>query len=57
MASPQEEAGTPWWQARWPRRLLKEKEASFFLAAHCKSRSQMDHTLLHYKARLFLKIR
>jgi hypothetical protein len=46
-----------WWQRRWPRELLKEKESSWHVAGHCRSRTQMYHTLMHYKARLFLKIR
>ena len=46
----------PWWQRRWPRAMLREKESRWRLADHCRSRTQLYHTLLHYKFRLFLKV-
>jgi hypothetical protein len=46
----------PWWKNKWPKELLKEKESQWSVADHCRCRTQMYHTLLHYKARLFLKI-
>ena len=46
----------PWWQRKWPRAMLREKESRWRLADHCRSRTQLYHTLLHYKFRLFLKV-
>ena len=45
------------WQTRWPLQLVAEKESSWELSSHCKHRTQLYHTLLHYKFRLMLKIR
>ena len=47
----------PWWKRRWSRSLLAEKESTWYLASHCRCRTQLYHTLLHYKLRLFLKIK
>eukprot|EP01036_Dinobryon_divergens_P029692 gene29692-38821_t len=52
-----EDEATPWWKKRWPQRLVSEEESTWELAAHCRSRTQLYHTLLHYKFRLMLKIR
>ena len=46
----------PWWQRKWPQAMLREKESKWRLADHCRSRTQLYHTLLHYKFRLFLKV-
>jgi len=47
----------PWWRRRWPQSLVRETESSWELAAHCRGRTQLYHTLLHYKFRLLLKIK
>ena len=46
-----------WWLKKWPRELNKEKESTWELGGHCRFRTQMYHTLLHYKFRLVLKVR
>jgi hypothetical protein len=52
-----EPSNIPWWKKKWSKELLKEKESRWSVADHCRCRTQMYHTLLHYKARLYLKIR
>eukprot|EP01039_Chlorochromonas_danica_P009958 gene9958-11008_t len=52
------EIDNKWWLRKLPQRLnYGETEVKFNLAAHCKNRSQLYHTLLHYKFRLLLKVR
>jgi len=46
-----------WWQRRWPGELTKGKESKWVLSGHCRGRTQLYHTLLHYKLRLLLKVR
>lgn len=46
-----------WWKQKFPRELTKEPESAFFLSTHCKNRTRLYHTLLHYKFRLLLSIR
>lgn len=46
-----------WWERKLPRSLHREEETTWHLALHCKYRTQLYHTLLHYKFRLLLKIR
>lgn len=46
-----------WWKQKFPRELTKEPETAFFLSYHCKNRTRLYHTLLHYKFRLLLTIR
>lgn len=46
-----------WWKQKFPRELTKEPESAFFLSTHCKNRTRLYHTLLHYKFRLLLTIR
>ena len=48
---------TPWWLQALPAGLTKGRESRWYLAGHCTFRTQMYHTLLHYKFRLLLKIR
>lgn len=50
-------ASTPWWQRKWGKDLSNEPETKWVVNSHCKRRTQMYHTLLHYKFRLILKIR
>ena len=47
----------PWWLQALPAGLTKGRESRWYLAGHCTFRTQMYHTLLHYKFRLLLKIR
>lgn len=46
-----------WWKKKWPGDLTRGKESRWFLSGHCCNRTQLYHTLLHYKLRLILKIR
>ena len=46
-----------WWQRKWPPQLMEGKESKWFLSGHCKGRTQLYHTLLHYKFRLLMKIK
>lgn len=47
----------PFWKRRWPKKLMQEKESVWNVTNHCKRRTQLYHTLLHYKLRLLLKAR
>ena len=47
----------PWWQQKWPKAMLRDPETRWQMADHCRSRTQLYHTLLHYKLRLFLKVK
>lgn len=51
------EAALPWWQRKWGRDLDSDPETKWVVNAGCKRRTQLYHTLLHYKFRLILKIR
>ena len=46
-----------WWKQRFPKQFIQEKERMFNLSIHCKNRTRLYHTLLHYKFRLLLTIR
>ena len=46
-----------WWKQRFPKQFIQEKERMFHLSIHCKNRTRLYHTLLHYKFRLLLTIR
>ncbi len=46
-----------WWEKYLPRKFATHKESQWWVAAHCKNRTQLYHTLLHYKFRLALKVR
>lgn len=46
-----------WWKRKWPGELTSGKESRWMLSGHCCNRTQLYHTLLHYKLRLFLKVR
>jgi hypothetical protein len=46
-----------WWKSKWPGALTSGKESRWMLSGHCCNRTQLYHTLLHYKLRLFLKVR
>jgi hypothetical protein len=48
---------TQWWLRKWPRQLVRERETTWELSSHCRSRTQLYHTLLHYKFRLLLQIK
>eukprot|EP01032_Pedospumella_encystans_P014566 gene14566-16721_t len=53
----EQELTRAWWKQKFPKELTREKESVFYLSAHCKSRTRLYHTLLHYKFRLLLNIR
>ena len=53
----EEEDNLPWWQRKWGKDLAAEAETEWVVNSHCKRRTQMYHSLLHYKLRLLLKIR
>eukprot|EP01032_Pedospumella_encystans_P009875 gene9875-11589_t len=53
----EQELTRAWWKQKFPKDLTREKESVFYLSAHCKSRTRLYHTLLHYKFRLLLNIR
>ena len=46
-----------WWKQKFPREFTSEKESIYFLSFHCKNRTRLYHTLLHYKFRLLMNIR
>ena len=46
-----------WWKKKWPGELTRGRESRWILTGHCCQRTQLYHTLLHYKLRLFLKVR
>jgi hypothetical protein len=46
-----------WWKQKFPREFTREKESIYFLSFHCKNRTRLYHTLLHYKFRLLMNIR
>ncbi len=48
---------TQWWARKWPGQLTSGRESRWTLSGHCKHRTQLYHSLLHYKFRLLLKIR
>eukprot|EP01033_Poteriospumella_lacustris_P002989 gene2987-2189_t len=50
-------ATAKWWNKALPRALNQESETRWELSIHCKNRTNLYHTLLHYKFRLMLKIR
>jgi hypothetical protein len=50
-------ARTAWWARKWPGKLTAGKESRWLLSGHCKHRTQLYHSMLHYKMRLLLKIR
>lgn len=57
MESGQQELEVPWWKRRWGKELTADPETKWLVTSHCKRRTQMYHSLLHYKLRLLLKIR
>jgi len=48
---------TNWWARKWPGQVTAGRESRWTLSGHCKHRTQLYHSLLHYKFRLLLKIR
>eukprot|EP01033_Poteriospumella_lacustris_P013536 gene13537-9688_t len=50
-------ATAKWWNKALPRALNQESETRWELSIHCKNRTNLYHTLLHYKFRLMLKKR
>jgi hypothetical protein len=46
-----------WWKQKFPREFTQDAEDIFYLSRHCRSRTRLYHTLLHYKFRLLLIIR
>ena len=50
-------AAIPWWQRKWGQDLDDEPESIWVVNSHCKRRTQLYHSLMHYKFRLLLKIR
>ena len=46
-----------WWKQKFPREFTAEKENVFMLSSHCKNRTRLYHTLLHYKFRLLMNVR
>lgn len=46
-----------WWEAKWSQALSADPDSTWNLATHCKNRTHLYHTLLHYKFRLMLKVR
>jgi hypothetical protein len=49
--------GTRWWLRQLPQQMLRGKESKWFMGSHCTARTQLYHTLLHYKFRLLYKVR
>mmetsp|Transcript_15052 Transcript_15052/g.15797 ORF Transcript_15052/g.15797 Transcript_15052/m.15797 type:complete len:165 (+) Transcript_15052:337-831(+) len=49
--------GKEWWKKSWPIELTREKESRWSVTSHCMRRTQLYHTLLHYKLRLLLKVK
>jgi hypothetical protein len=53
----EEERVRSWWKQKFPREFTRERESVYYLSIHCKNRTRMYHTLLHYKFRLLMTIR
>ena len=48
---------TEWWLRKWPGDLTKGDESRWHLSGYCKAKTQLYHTLIHYKLRLLLHVR
>lgn len=55
--SPNDELSLPWWQRKWGKDLRDDPQSTWVVNSHCRRRTQIYHTLLHYKFRLMIKIR